>query len=145
MNLVWCSWSQPDLYVTKEEQTSRFSFVYNTVHLSCIVTQTSLSYGKPADSKPFGCYQETLNHYERIGVIQNYGFYDEKIFYTSQVSVILPNSPHPIVGSSHVTFPQKHLAREEAAKDAVQQLECLLAPLQPQRGTVATVMVDVFI
>ena len=43
-----------------------------------------------------------------------------------------------------MTFPQKHLAREEAAKDVVQQLECLLAPLQPQRGTVATVMVDIY-
>ena len=57
--------------------------------------------------------------------------------YSSQVAVILPNSTRAVIGSSYGAFPQKQLAREEAAKSAVQQLECLLpkpVPHQPQKG-----------
>ena len=116
--------------------------------------QTSLSHGQPAISKPLGHYREALNHYKQIGDIENYGFDDTELYdnmkmqmcYSSQVTVILHNSTRAIIGSSCVTFPQKQLAREEAAKSAVQQLESLLpkpVPLQPQRGTVTTVMIDV--
>ena len=36
--------------------------------------QTSLSHRQPADSEPFGRYQEVLHHYKQIGDIKNYGF-----------------------------------------------------------------------
>ena len=112
--------------------------------------QTSISCGQPTDtcSKPLSRYQEALDYYEQIGVIQNHTFCDDEkmqICYSSQVSVVVPNFSHHIVGSSHVTFPQRHLAREVAAKDAVQQLESLRSPLQLQRGTVTTIMVDIVI
>ena len=119
--------------------------VINGVDLSCIVLQRSLSHGQATISKPLGCCREALNHYKQIGVILNYDFYDTELYdntkmqmcYSSQVTVILPNSSRAVIGSSCVTFPQKQLAREEAAKSAVQQLESLLpkpVPLQPQRG-----------
>ena len=108
--------------------------------------QRSLSHGQPTISKPLGCCREALNHYKQIGVILNYDFEDAELYdnmkmqmcFSSQVTVILPNSSQAIRGRSCVTFPQKQLAREEAAKSAVQQLESLLPkpiPLQPQRGT----------
>ena len=120
--------------------------VINRVDLSCIVLRTSLSHGQPAISKPTGHCREALNHYKQIGVILNYDFDDTELYdntkmqmcYSSQVNVILLNSTRAIIGSSCGTFPQKQLAREEAAKSAVQQLESLLpkpTPLQAQRGT----------
>ena len=128
------------------------SVVINRVDLSCIVLQTSLSHGQPAISKPIGHYREALNHCKQTGDIENYDFEDAELYdntkmqmcYSSQVTVILPNSSRAIIGSSCVTFLQKQLAREEAAKSAVQQLESLLPkpiPLQRQRGTVTTVMI----
>ena len=111
------------------------SIVLSGVDLSCLVLQTSFSHGQPADRKPLGHYKEALNHYKQIGVILNYDFEDAELYdnmqmcYSSQVVVVLPNCPHPIVGSSHAAIPQKQLAREEAAKSAVQQLESLLPPL----------------
>ena len=138
------------IYCTAEISTIRNScyvnVVLNGVDLSHIVEQTSLSHGLPATSKPLGCFREALNHYKQIGHIQNYYFDDAEVYddrtkmhmcYSSQVTVILPNSTRAIIGSSSVAFPQKQLAREEAAKSAVRQLECLLpkpVPHQPQKG-----------
>ena len=124
----------------------------NEVDLSCVVLQTSLSHGQPTIHKPLGHYRGSLNHYKQIGYIEMYDFEDTELYdytkmqmcYSSQVTVILPNSSRAIIGSRCVTFPQKQLAREEAAKSAVQQLESLLPkpiPLQRQRGTVTTVMI----
>ena len=114
--------------------------VLSGVDLFCIVLQTSIFHGQPADRKPLGHYREALNHYKQTGVILNYDFDDKELYdnmqmcYCSQVVVSVPNCPHPIVGSSHAAIPQKQLAREEAARSAVQQLMSLPIPLLPQRG-----------
>ena len=114
--------------------------VLSGVDLSCIVLQTSIFHGQPADRKPLGHYREALNHYKQTGVILNYDFDDKELYddmqicYSSQVVVVLPNCPYHIVGSSYAATPQKQLAREEAARSAVQQLKSLPIPLLPQRG-----------
>ena len=123
----------------------------NGVDLSCVVLQTSLSHGQPTIHKPLGHYRGSLNHYMQIGYIEIYDFEDTELYdytkmqmcYSSQVTVILPNSTRAIVGNSCVTFPLKQLAREEAARSAVQQLESLppkSVPLRLERGAVTTVM-----
>ena len=129
----------------EKEHQSLVLFLSGVDH-SCIVLQTSIFHEKPADRKPLGHYREALNHYKQTGVILNYDFDDKELYdnvqmcYSSQVVVVLPNCPHPIVGSSHAAIPQKQLAREEAARSAVQQLPKPI-PLLPQRGTVTTVMI----
>ena len=96
-----------------------------------LVLQPSHHLGQSTAGKPPGHYRGVLNHYVQTGVVQSFNYHDQEQYdnanmqmcYQCSVSVTLLNDPRPVVGSSQAAFPQKQKAREEAARNAVHQIE----------------------
>ena len=117
-------------------------------HRVIVVLQPSHYQVESTDGKPLGHYRGVLNHYVQTGIVQSFNYHDKEqydntnmqMYYQCSVSVSLWNDPRAVVvGSSQTAFPQKKRAQEEAARNAVHQIEHLQSVHthhQPGPGTV---------